>query len=215
MRRTICSPIVWLELATVFAVLSATTYSRCQEPRHIPSPATDQAVQTSRSRCRDASVCFDAGAYTASVIGLSESDTHSSRLVRLILRFENLSDATIILAYRAHSAFLLDNFKNRFFSCHGSDGPDLSAVGIGIDSGDEIDPQLTLKPHETEIATFDLWRNRSPNQQASHYDFDLMIDEIDPSSKYTVKKHPYLSFRGIAPGARHENQDSGTRDAAR
>jgi hypothetical protein len=122
-------------------------------------------------------------------------------MVRLVLRFENVTSHAVILGYRAQSGFLLDNFRNRYFcSQAGQTGPnaqDNSAVGIGTDRDSKVDPQLMLKPKQSESASFDLWRHRDLDQQVSFYDFDVMIDEIDPRDPGTVLTHPYLSFRNL------------------
>jgi len=77
---------------------------------------------------------------------------------------------------------------------------------MGIDAEGKVDPQFLLKPHESATVIFDVWRHRLPNLQAFHYDFNLMIDEIDPGNRYVVQKNPYLSFRGLVPRSRTSPQ---------
>jgi hypothetical protein len=191
---------------TIVAVLIARIpLSNSQEndpSSHSTSITTSQSRQLEQLNCRDSGKCFDAGPYTATVTDILESETPNSHQVRLLLSFNNVSDSAIILAYRAHSAFLLDNFKNRFFCCKSDNAPDSSAVGMGIDAEGKVDPQLILKPHESAIVIFDLWRRRPPNLQASYFDFNLMIDQIDPSNRFIIQKNPYLSFRGLLPRRR-------------
>jgi hypothetical protein len=67
------------------------------------------------SHCGKSPRCFDAGNFTATVTDIIESQTLNSYLVRIVVRFENTSDQRVVLAYRAHSGFLLDNFENRYF----------------------------------------------------------------------------------------------------
>jgi hypothetical protein len=109
--------------------------------------------QSEGARCDMSPNCVDAGEYKATVTKIFESATEKSRMVRVILRFENVSDHVIILAYRAQSGFLLDNFGNRYFCSQGGQtGPnaqDNSAVGIGIDRENKVDPQFILKPKQT------------------------------------------------------------------
>jgi hypothetical protein len=152
---------------------------------------------TDGPHCEKSSRCFDAGSYTATVADIIESQTPNSRLVRIVVRFENVSGKRIILAYRAHSGFLLDNFKNRYFCCKGAEtAVDLSAVGIGTDVDGKVDPQFRLLPNQSDSVSFDLWRSRPPDQSASYYDFDVMIDQIDPDA-LTVQMHPFVSFRNL------------------
>ncbi len=149
--------------------------------------------------------CVDAGSYIATAGDVWPSVTPKSRQIRLILSFTNVSEQQIILAYRAHSMFVLDDFGNRYFCCQSDTASDSSAVGIGIDQGNKVDPQFILKPHETAIASFDLWTPRV-NPAASYYDIDVMIDEIDPTDQNTVQKHAYLPFRNVRPTIRQHSQ---------
>jgi hypothetical protein len=153
------------------------------------------------THCGNKPNCVDGVSYTATVTNIIESTTATHRMVRLIVRFENVSDHTIILAYRAGSGFLLDNFGNRYFCSQGGQtGPnaqDNSAVGIGTDRDNKVDPLFMLKPTQSESASFDLSRKRPPDQQASFYDFDVMIDEVDSHDPVTVLTHPYVSFRNL------------------
>jgi hypothetical protein len=160
--------------------------------------------QTEQS-CSKSGVCVAEDRYTATVTDVLPNESPNSLRVRLIVRFENISDAPLILAYRAHSASLLDDFKNRFYCCTGDSAPDLNAIGIGTDAGAKVDPQLVLQPHDQANVIFELWRRRD-NLQASYYDFDVMIDEIDPVHKYRVLRNPNLSFRDLVPRARLQRQ---------
>ena len=191
---------ITLVLASTFGVSAS-----AQEARRTSQVEQGQEPnqQSEGARCDMSPNCVDAGDYKATVTKIFESTTEKSRMVRVILRFENVSDHIIILAYRAQSGFLLDNFGNRYFCSQGGQtGPnaqDNSAVGIGIDRENKVDPQFILKPKQSDIASFDLSRSRGINQPATFYDFDVMIDAIDPRDPGTVLNHPYLSFRNLQP----------------
>jgi hypothetical protein len=210
MRKLRLQATVFFKFGVALLLVALTTLSISEDQKYdTPQGDKQQNAQAARARCNASGSCVAESRYTATITDVLESDTPFSHQVRLILRFENLSDRPIILAYRAHSVFLLDNYKNRFFCCKSDTAPDVSAVGLGTDVAGKVDPQLVLKPHESEIATFDLWRHREPDLQAFYYDFDLKIDEIDPGSKYTVLKSPYLSFRDLVPRARRQSESSG------
>jgi len=176
------------------------------------------AQKADDARCKNASNCIDAGSYTATVTSIIESTTASSRMVRLIIRFENVANHTVILGYRSQSGFLLDNFNNRYFcSQAGQTGPnalDNSAVGIGTDRDNKIDAQFMLKQKQSDSASFDLWRRRDLDQQVSFYDFDVMIDEIDPRDPGTVLSHPFLSFRNLKSKVNGPDKPSVTKNQA-
>jgi hypothetical protein len=185
-------------LTMLTAAAITLSYSR-EQGFSTESATANQPPQAERPDCKNPGKCVDRGPYIATVTDIFESDTPYSHQVRLTLKFDNLSESPIILAYRAHSAFLLDNFKNRFFCCKNDSAPDASAIGIGTDTEAKVDPSFLLRAHENATVLFDLWRRRPPNVQAAHYDFDLMIDEIDPSNMYVVQQNPYISFRRLVP----------------
>lgn len=185
----------------IFAVM-VTVSATCQENTLDPSSLRlreEQHGQTYYGRCKDTANCIDAGPYTVTVTDIIEGDTPGYRFARLVLRFENLTDGALVLAYRSGSSFLVDNFRNRYSCCQtGSNPQDNSAVGIGVDRDGKADSQFMLKARESDTASFDLWRHRPPEQQASSYQFAIMIDEIDPGHPGTVLKHPILTFRNLA-----------------
>lgn len=179
--------------------------ANAQEEKSKPARSQDATPQIDGPNCNRQPNCVDVGSYTATATEVWRSLSRKSREIRVILRFENVSDGPIILAYRAHSMFVLDDFGNRYFCCLGPDVEDSSAIGIGTDQGSKVDPQFMLKAHESAIASFDLWTNRQ-NPPASHYDIDVMIDEIDPTDQNVIQKHLYLPFRKVLPKTREPNQ---------
>jgi hypothetical protein len=193
-----------------FVVLSFGYLARSQETASNSSlflpPSQVQAPEISRAHCKLAINCFDAGLYIVTVIDIIEGDIPGYRKARLVLRFDNLSDATLVLAYRSGSSFMVDNFRNRY-SCCQTDGSkeDTSAIGIGIDHDDKLSPQFRLKSRASDTVSFDLWRHRPPDQPASYYHFDVMIDELDQSGQ-TILRHPVLFFRNLLARAPETDQ---------
>jgi hypothetical protein len=159
-----------------------------------------------RMECKKAVDCFDAGPYLVTVVDIIEGDIPGYRKARLVLVFGNLTDKILVLAYRSGSSFMVDDFKNRYSCCQtDSSREDTSAIGIGIDRDGKIDPQFRLNPYASDTVSFDLWRHRPPEEAASHYHFDLMIDEIDPSAK-KILRHPVLFFRNLPAVAPEADQ---------
>jgi hypothetical protein len=185
----------------VLFAIAAKTPSNSQEHKSGRVAVHEQSETDWKVRCKNSGSCVAEELYTATVTDVLLSDTPTSHQVRLIVRFENMSGIPLILGYRSHTASVLDNFKNRFYCCASQSSPDFNAIGIGIDTGNKVDPQLLLQPHESANAIFELWRHRD-NLQAASYDFDVMIDQIDPENKYRVLHNPYLSFRDLVPRAR-------------
>jgi hypothetical protein len=150
-----------LRITVVAITFGVSAYA--QEARRNSSrveQAQEPNQQSEGARCDGSLNCVDAGEYTATVTKIFESMTEKSRMVPVILQFENVSDHVIILAYRAQSGFLLDNFRNRYFCSQGGQtGPnaqDNSAVGIGIDRDNKIDSQVSRQESASECGSTNL-----------------------------------------------------------
>ncbi len=170
------------------------------------------AESTKRADCRSDHYCDEEEAYIVVLTDVLESLTPGNRQVRLILNFENLSEHPIILAYRAHSIFVLDHLKNRYFCCKSESAADSSAMGIGTDDGNKTDSQFLLKPHQKRLASFDVWTYKS-NPEASYYDVSVQIDEIDPTDRTTIRNNPFLTFRNVVPRARRSQHELSDKDS--
>lgn len=191
-------------------VVSCSCLAFSQEAGSNSSPFTIssrvQAPEVARAQCKSDVSCFDAGSYLAIVTDILEGDVPSYRKARLAVRFENLTNETVVLAYRAGSALMVDNFKNRYSCCQtDSSKEDVSATGIGIDREDKINPQFRLKPRTSDTVIFELWRHRTSDEPASYYHFEVMIDELDPSGK-VVLRHPVLFFKNLPATAPEADQ---------
>jgi hypothetical protein len=171
--------------------------SHSQVAQHVYPTAAEHAA-VAHVLCGNSDSCVAEEAYTATVTDVLPNLNTNSFQVRLIVRFDNVSDTPLILGYRAHSASLLDNFKNRYYCCSAQTAADSSAIGIGIDTRDKVNPELLLRPHDSANVIFELWRSRD-KVQAAYYDFDVMIDQIDPENDYRIVHNPILSFRNLLP----------------
>jgi hypothetical protein len=63
--------------------------------RHGPRPKK-QLTDTAKKQPN----CFDAGAYTVTVVDIIEGDVPGCRLARLVLHIENMTDGNLVLGYR-------------------------------------------------------------------------------------------------------------------
>jgi hypothetical protein len=187
-------------------ILASSTYAQESAPNASILASSQTAAEAAHKLCKTSVNCFDAGAYIVTVTDIIEGDIPNYRKARLALLFENLTDEALVLAYRSGSSFMVDNFKNRYSCCQAdSSREDTSAIGIGIDRDDKVSPQFRLKPRASDTVSFDLWRHRPPDEPASYYHFDLMIDEIDSSGK-TVLRHPVIFFRKLPARAPEAEQ---------
>ena len=101
-------------------------------------------------------------------------------VLRVSVKFRNLTAQPIILAYHTGSNSVIDNYGNRYY--WGRPGThDMSASGIGIVEGSRADPQFVLQPGDSRDATFQLIRyNTGNNPIGTGFSYDLVIDQLEP-----------------------------------
>lgn len=102
--------------------------------------------------------CDSNRAFSAEVIGLTGSIAGGRHhLVKMNIRFTNLTDRPLILAYVTGSSGGVDNLGNAYY--WGRAGThDISTTGIGLLEGRKADTQFELSPGESRNAMFAIIR---------------------------------------------------------
>lgn len=166
-----------------------------------PAAATAAPVDP----CGGSPRCYNAGAFIAEVMqvqatAMVKGVRHHS--VAFNIRFRNISDRPVILAYRSASSAGLDNFGNGF--TWGRPGThDTSVKGIGIVTGRSADTQFQLAPGQARNATFNLTRFNAAPPIGERWNYDVVIEEIEIQPGQMVKsvRQNSLNFSNLAPGA--------------
>lgn len=139
------------------------------------------AVAAAPDPCGGSPRCFNAGAFVAEVMqvtatAMTPGARHHS--VAFNVRFRNVSDQPVILAYRGSSSAGMDNFGNAFY--WGRSGTyDTSVKGIGYVTGRSADPQFVLNPGQSRNATFNLIRFNAAPPIGTAWTWDVVIDELE------------------------------------
>lgn len=109
-------------------------------------------------------------------------------VIKLNVKFRNVSDQPIILAYQSGTSGAIDNLGNRYF--WGRAGThDTSAQGIGYVTGRSADAQFVLNPGEIRAATFRLIRfEAGKNQIGTAFNYDVVIQQLEPLPSQQVRK---------------------------
>lgn len=140
------TPAIALAIAALFAPSSR---SDAAQQGHAAAPSAQDP-------CAGSPRCFNAGSFTAEVIQVSPTAmTGGARhhLVTFNIRFRNVSDKPVILAYQSASSSARDNFGNAF--TWGRPGThDTSVKGIGMVAGRSVDTQFSLAPGQARNASF-------------------------------------------------------------
>ena len=168
------------------------------------SAATPPAVPALKDNCGGNARCYDAGTFIAEVMQVSASAMtpgarHQSVVINI--RFRNLSDKPIILAYRSGTSQALDNFGNGF--TWGRPGThDTSVKGIGMIAGRSVDTQFGLNPGQSRSATFNIIRFNARPPIGNAWNYDVVIDEIEiqPGQVVRSARQNSLSFPSLTAG---------------
>ncbi len=166
------------------------------------SHATEPAV--AKDPCNGVPRCFNAGTFTAEVMQVSATAmTPGARhhSVSFNIRFRNLTDKPMILAYRSGSSSALDNFGNGF--TWGRPGThDTSVKGIGMVAGRSVDTQFSLAPGQSRNATFGLIRFNARPPIGDAWNYDVVVEEIEilPGQVVRSTRQNSVNFTNLRAG---------------
>jgi hypothetical protein len=166
----------------------------------VPSPAGAAAPDV--DACGGKPRCYSAGPFVSEVTGITSSIAGSYHLVQAKVRFRNLTNQPIILAYAAGSAVMTDNNGGRY-TIETAPNMGAGARGIGLAQNTEVDPQFVLRPGASRDATFTLARYR-PNGRdpvGATFSLDLTVPQLEVLASrqiHTVREYA-VSFSDLAP----------------
>lgn len=161
------------------------------------SPTNRQGTSGDRIPCKDnPGYCFNAGSFVIRLVQVTDGAQGNYNVIRLNMKFENLTNTTLILSYHARTSNLVDEFGNTYYCCTGKGVPDTSAIGIGVNNVDnaefkDADYQLKLLKGQTSSVTFQVWGHRAHGQDWPYFHYDVTIDEMDPNNLRRIQiQHP-------------------------
>jgi hypothetical protein len=184
---------------------AATVASAAATPATPVAATTAAPAMPAADPCAGAANCYGAGPFTAQVTRLQASrlgDNTGDHLLHLTVRFRNVTDAPVILAYKASSSLAIDDLGNRYY--WGRAGThDVSMKGMGLAEGRGVDPQFVLQPGEARDASWDVRRFRTGrNQVGTSWSYDLAILQLEPlpANQVRVAREHSISFPGLTEG---------------
>ncbi len=165
-----------------------------------PAPAAAPA-----DPCVGVKGCYNAGPFIAQVQQLTSTQfTPAARhhTISMNIRFTNISNAPIVLGYHSGSSALIDNYGNRY--TWGRPGThDTSVKGIGYVTGRSADPQFTLSPGQSRMATFGVYRYNVNSPIGTGFQYDVVINELEvlgAQQQVRSLRDNSLSFTNLAAG---------------
>ena len=163
------------------------------------------AAASADDPCAGDSHCFNAGSFVAQIVQVSPSAMGNgarNHTVTYNVRFRNVSDKPVILAYRVGSSAGMDNFGNPYADRRPNH--DASAQGIGMVDGRSADPQFTLAPGQARNAMFTMIRFNARAPVGTAFSYHLVIEELGVMADATHSLHTLrqnsLSFSNLVAG---------------
>jgi hypothetical protein len=154
--------------------------------------------------CANKQHCDSNKVFSAEVIGLTQSIAGGRHhLVKMNIRFTNLTSAPIILAYVTGTSGGVDDLGNAYY--WGRAGThDISTTGIGLLEGRKADTQFQLTPGESRNAIFAVIRYEAARKPLGHsFNYNTTIAELHnlgggnvESVKQYSLNFPHLPDRG-------------------
>jgi hypothetical protein len=183
----------------------------------VADAATPSVPAAVKDPCEGSTRCYNAGTFIAEVMQVSASAMTAGarhQSVALNIRFRNVSEQPIILAYRSGSSAGLDNFGHGF--TWGRPGThDTSVKGIGLLTGRAVDTQFALTPGQSRAATFNIIRFNAAPPIGNAWNYDVVIDEVEvlPGQVVRSARQNSLSFASLTAGTfRGSSASAGTTD---
>jgi len=187
-------------------------------PRPMENPPPNQsrspvAASSQVDACSGKPRCYSAGPFMAEVIGMTPSQTPGSignHVLQANVRFRNLTNQPLILAYVAGSGAITDNNGKRYDEQRR--GFTSAAKGIGTVDRDKADPQFVLSSGASSNASFVLARRHEANDPrdpiGTAFNCDLSIAQLEvlPGQQIRTVREYAVTFSNLtATGGRAAN----------
>jgi len=159
------------------------TVSQAPAPVRTPvasaQPQSSAAPQPQVDHCAGISKpCYDAGPFSATLVGLTPAVAGRHHTVRMTIAFKNWTDQPLILGYKNGSNTMTDNLSNAYY--YGRPNHDGSVEGMGmVYPGRSSDSKFRLAPGQSSNATFGMIRFEAGNKpKGASFTLDTVIIEL-------------------------------------
>jgi hypothetical protein len=163
----------------------------------VAAQAASPAPQQPQMVCGNSSMCYEANDFAATITSFRTSTQSYLKIIDIIVRFQNKTNASITLGYVSNSGTATDDRGNRY-GVWGANG----FRGIGLVNGNTFDPRFTLRPGGFGDAQFELAWNPGQAVYGLTFQVDLTVDEINTveGNQHTLGGEFPLHFQGLANG---------------
>ncbi len=180
-------------------LLLVATIGRAQEAANPGQGAP--AAAPAASACGSQPSCMDTPIFAAAITEFRVTVAQNGfKVIDATVRFQNKTSEQLILGYVNGSGLALDDQGNRY-----APNPYANAYrGIGLVSGNAMDPKFVLRPGSWGDARFELlWRPGAQDPIGSRFELALSVSEITtlPGNQHALGGEYPLRFQGLADGA--------------
>lgn len=142
--------------------------------------------------------CYAAGPFVAEIVQLAPNQPkNNAHVVRVGVRFRNVSNQPLILAYQSNSGTMLDNYGQQY----GVDWRSNANVsGIGQSTRNKADPQFVLSPGESRTASFNYSRYVGKSAIGTIFSPELVVEQLEilPSQQIRSTRDYAVSFINVS-----------------
>lgn len=166
-----------------------------------PSAAAAPAIPQG-DLCAGRPRCAHPGPFVAEVQNITSALTGAfpgqKHVLRLNVRFRNVTDQPLILGYSAKTSKIIDDLGNEYY--WGTAGTyDTSVTGMGVVQSQQANPEFALQPGESRNATFQLFRSVGRNPVGSGFTWDFAVESLEvlPSKQVRSLRQYSLNFQDL------------------
>lgn len=177
-------------------------------PTSSSSAASVGAPPTLADPCEGKPRCYSAGPFIAEIAQVVAAQPKANNHhVRVSIRFRNVSNQPIVLAYQRNSGKMLDNYGQHYI-VDSRDNANVS--GIGQTTGQKADPQFVLSPGEARSATFNYSRYVGKTAVGTVFSPELVIEQLEilPSQQIRSMREYAVSFANLVNGSGSANAEA-------
>jgi len=187
-------------LTASIGVLSPIVAAQNQNPVAPAAPAS-QAVRPSQpiSLCSNRPLCYEANDFVATVTEFRTSTAgNGAKILDAMVHFVNKTNQAVSLGYVDGSGAAIDDMGNRFVLNTWGGG----IRGMGVVSGNNMDPKFALPPGGGADARFELWWAPYGKLAGVNYEMEFSLREMNrvEGNQWTLGDETLIHYQGLANG---------------
>ena len=191
----------WTAVASgLLSVVTMASSGQTQMQAAAPPPSPQAAVAApAQPACGNQPLCSDTADFTATITDFRLTAQNGIKVIDVVVRYQNKTSDTLILGYADGSMMALDDQGNRY----GPNPWQNAYRGIGVVSGNNMDPKFVLRPGGWGDARFELvWRPGAQDPIGNAFELAMSIREITTlaGNQHVLGGEFPLHFQGLANG---------------